>query len=111
MNLQAWQNLPESGDVGQTIARIGTHVVRLTTHPPLDVPADHHRERLIAASRARICASGDDVRRAISRSGAGRPDRPSGPDEDARRAAPGRRTKTSRTRGVQFREDMSFETL
>ena len=52
-------------DVGEAVARIGTHVVRLKTHPPLDIPDGHCRDLIIAGSRSRYCRRAEEVRRAI----------------------------------------------
>ena len=40
-------------EVGQAVARIGNHVVRLRTLPPLQLPADHCRDRIRRESHAR----------------------------------------------------------
>jgi hypothetical protein len=42
-------------DVGQAVARIGKHVVRLETLPPLVVPENHCRDQIIARSREKFC--------------------------------------------------------
>jgi hypothetical protein len=51
--------------VGQAIARIGTHIVRFKTRPPLEIPAKHYREEIIARSRARYCRPVAEVRAAV----------------------------------------------
>ena len=52
-------------EVGQAIARIGNHVVRIRTQEPLPIPAKHCRDRIIARSRALYYAPADEVRRVI----------------------------------------------
>ncbi|UCG88407.1 MAG: ATP-binding protein [Gemmatimonadota bacterium] len=52
-------------DVGHAIARIATHVVRLETQRPLDIPKENCREFIVERSRARYCRPVDEVRRAI----------------------------------------------
>jgi hypothetical protein len=42
-------------EVGHAIARIGNHVVRVHTDPPLDIPPFHCREQIIARSRELYC--------------------------------------------------------
>jgi hypothetical protein len=52
-------------EVGQAIARIGTHVVRLGTVPPLAIPADNCRDLIITQSHARYCRPTADAQRAV----------------------------------------------
>jgi hypothetical protein len=54
-------------EVGQAIARIGTHVVRLRTPPPLPIPAQNCRDLIVQQSRQRYYRPIQEVRRAISR--------------------------------------------
>jgi len=56
-------------EVGQAVARIGTHVVRLKTLDPLEVPEANCRELIIQRSRERYCRPAQAVRRAIRRRG------------------------------------------
>jgi hypothetical protein len=52
-------------EVGQAIARIENHVVRVKTHSPLPIPDNHCRDRIIARSRELYYAPADEVRRAV----------------------------------------------
>lgn len=52
-------------EVGQAIARIGNDVVRLRTHRPSAVPQDHHRDKIIAHSRAHYYEPGKHVKARI----------------------------------------------
>ncbi len=52
-------------EVGQAIARIGNHIVRVRTNLPLDIPEHHCRDRIIARSRELYYKPIDEVRRAI----------------------------------------------
>jgi len=52
-------------EVGQAIARIGTHVVRVHTTPPLEMGEDHCRDQIIAQSRAKYYRPIEEVRRDI----------------------------------------------
>ena len=52
-------------EIGQAIARIGTQVVRLATHRPLDIPEENCRDLIIAQSHAKYCRPAADVQRAI----------------------------------------------
>jgi hypothetical protein len=54
-------------DIGQAIARIGTHVVRLATHSPLDIPEENCLDLIIAQSHANYCRPTADVRRTVDR--------------------------------------------
>jgi hypothetical protein len=62
-------------DVGQAIARIGNHVVRVKTHHPLKVPQNHCADLIIKQSRARYCRPVLEVQRAV-RARNGRWDQP-----------------------------------
>ena len=88
-------------EIGEAVARIGNNVVRVKTHPPLQIPGNHCRDRIIARSRALYYAPADEVRRAIRSRGKRRmiapPPQPSqartevasGNAPDARQAAAG----------------------
>jgi hypothetical protein len=70
--IQGLQGLVDVADLitlerGQAIARIGTHVVRLRTLGPLDVPEANCRDLIIQRSRERYCKPVLDVQRAIRR--------------------------------------------
>ncbi len=52
-------------DIGQAIARIGTHVVRLATHPPLDIQEENCRDLIIARSHAKYCRPAADVQHVV----------------------------------------------
>ena len=56
-------------DVGQAIARIGSHVVRFRTLPPLEIPEDNCRMHIIERCRSLYYRPVDAVRRAIRRRG------------------------------------------
>ena len=52
-------------DVGQAVARIGTDVVRVATHLPLDIPEENCRDLIIAQSRAKYCRPTAAVRESV----------------------------------------------
>jgi hypothetical protein len=52
-------------EVGQAIARIGNHIVRVRTTPPIEIPPDNFREQIIARSRQLYCRPAAVIRRAI----------------------------------------------
>ena len=54
-------------EVGQAIARIDNHIVRVQTHYPLEIPENHCREKIIAQSHARYYRPVKEVQRAIRR--------------------------------------------
>lgn len=54
-------------EVGQAIARIGTEVVRLRAHPPLPIPPDNGRQRIIEQCRRLYCKPTREVLRAVRR--------------------------------------------
>ena len=56
-------------EVGQAIARIDNHIVRVQTHYPLEIPGNHCRERIIAQSHARYYRPVKEVQQAIRRRG------------------------------------------
>ena len=49
-------------EVGQAIARIGTHITRVRTQPPLEIPPDNAREQIIQRSRERYYRPVEQVR-------------------------------------------------
>lgn len=52
-------------EVGEAITRIGNHVVRVRTDPPLEIRTGHSRDQIIARSRERYYARVDEVRTTI----------------------------------------------
>ena len=52
-------------EVGEAIARIGNHVVKLKTLDPLSIPEQHYRKEIIERSHARYYAPTDVVRDAL----------------------------------------------
>ena len=52
-------------EVGQAIARIDNHVVRFKTRFPLEIPENHHRDRIVARSRELYCRPREEVRRIV----------------------------------------------
>ncbi|MDM8008439.1 MAG: type IV secretion system DNA-binding domain-containing protein [Phycisphaerae bacterium] len=53
--------------VGQAVARIRGHVVRIETQAPPAIPKYHHRDEIIARSRRLYCRPIDEVTQAIHR--------------------------------------------
>ncbi len=51
--------------VGQAIARVGNHVVPVTTNPPQVIPEHHHRDEIIDRSHRLYCRPINDVIRAV----------------------------------------------
>ena len=51
--------------VGHAIARIGNHIVRIKTQEPLNDPAEHCAEQIIAQSRQRYCKPVAEVQRIL----------------------------------------------
>jgi len=56
-------------EVGQAVARIGTHVVRLRTLDPLKAPEVNYRDLIVQRCRERYCRPMREVQRAIRRRG------------------------------------------
>lgn len=56
-------------DVYEAIARIGTDIVRLKTLPPLEVPANHFRSRIIEESRKRYYKPAHEIKKWIRHRG------------------------------------------
>jgi len=56
-------------DIGEAVARIGTEIVRFKTRPPLQIPKNHFRERIIEESRRKYYRPAPQVRKQIRRSG------------------------------------------
>jgi hypothetical protein len=52
-------------EVGQTIARIGNHVIPVRTRRPLDIPEHHHCDEIIDRSRRLYCRPIHEVIRAV----------------------------------------------
>ena len=55
--------------VGETISRIGTDVVRFKALPPIQIPREHFRDRIIEESRRKYCRPTHEVRKWIRRRG------------------------------------------
>jgi hypothetical protein len=54
-------------DAYQAIARIGTDIVRIRTRPPLSVPCQHFRSRIIEESHNKYYRPAHEVRKWIER--------------------------------------------
>ena len=53
-------------EVGRAVARIGTHVVRLSTCMPLDLPENNFRDMIVDQSHAKYCRPTSDVKKAVA---------------------------------------------
>ena len=56
-------------EVGEAIARIGTDIVRFRTNPPLEIPKNNFRNRIIEESRRKYYKPANEVREWIRRRG------------------------------------------
>ena len=94
--------------VGEAVARIDNHIVRLRTHPPLPLPPDHCREAIVARSHALYCRSAREMRKAVAcRPAPSRvPQTPSNPFAEGRGS---RRPPTAKSR--VSREDVASEAV
>jgi len=56
-------------DAWEAIGRVGTDIVRFETRPPLKIPSDNYRNRIIDESRKKYCKTIHEVRKSIRQGG------------------------------------------